>query len=196
MKLIGALWIIAFVVLAYVYFARDFTLFTSQFPASATSTVGVFVLTSSAFENDGSIPSVYTCDEKQISPPLSISGAPTGTQSFVLIMEDRDVPKNLKPDGVFLHWTAFNIPASTADIAAGEIVGTRGASGNGVAGYVGPCPPPNYDPAEHRYYFDLYALDTVLNLSERADISALRATMDGHVLAQTTLVGRYIRREK
>jgi len=155
----------------------------------------LFALSSSAFENNGLIPSQFTCDEKQISPPLTISDAPAGTRSFVLTIEDRDVPKSLKPDGTFLHWAVFNIPPSTSEIGIGEVVGTQAASGNGVAGYVGPCPPPNYEPAEHRYYFDLYALDTTLNLSERADISALKNTMDGHVLAHTTLVGRYARRQ-
>ena len=108
-------------------------------------------------------------------------------------MEDRDVPKNLKPDGVFLHWSVFNIPESTKEIGIGELVGVQGATGNGVAGYVGPCPPPQYEPAEHRYYIDAFALDTTLGLSEGASIDSIRTAMDGHILTHATLIGRYER---
>ncbi len=183
---------VVILILAIALLGHHFKQYLDRFPASSATT-GSFSLSSSAFSEGGSIPSQYTCDAKQISPPLSIHGAPDATKSFALIVEDRDVPKNLKPDGVFLHWVMFNIPGATREIGVGEIAGSEGASGNGVAGYVGPCPPPEYDPAEHHYYFDLYALDAVLNLSQGADVSALRSTMEGHIIAHTTLTARYAR---
>lgn len=195
--IIGLLWIVTIAAVAYLYIGGYFAPYMSRFEHSADSLQpGSFKLESSAFENGGSIPAQYTCDEKQISPPLSISGAPQNAKSFALIVEDRDVPKNLKPDGVFLHWVVFNIPAGTTDIGVGEIAGVQGASDNGVAGYVGPCPPPQYEPAEHRYYFDLYALDTTVNLPEGADVSALKSAMEGHIVSKATLLGRYARQTR
>jgi Raf kinase inhibitor-like YbhB/YbcL family protein len=175
------------------YFSGHFTLFLNSVKNPDTGKARSFVLASSAFENGESIPAEYTCDAKQISPPLTINDTPAGTKSFVLVMEDRDVPKNLKPDGVFLHWLVFDIPADTKDIGTAEIVGVQGQSGNGVAGYVGPCPPSQYNPPEHRYYFDLYALDTTLGLSEGATMETVRAAMQNRMIAHTTLMGRYLR---
>lgn len=197
--IIGVLWIIALLVLLYVYYSRNFTQYIDTVPAEivATSAKSVdFALSSSAFGNGEVIPAQFTCDEKQMSPPLSIVGAPAGTKSLVLIMEDRDIPKNLKADGTFLHWVVINIPAGTTEIAQSEVVGISGASGNGVAGYMGPCPPPQYEPREHRYYFDLYALDTTLDVPEGIQVADVREAMRGHVIAQTSYFGRYERREK
>ena len=98
-----------------------------------------------------------------------------------------------KKDGTFLHWSVFNIPAETAEIGTGEIVGIEGASGNGVAGYMGPCPPSEYEPKEHRYYLDVYALDSALDVQEGAPVADIRAALEGHVLAHSTLMGRYER---
>lgn len=193
LQLIGVLWLLALVAIIGVYYVFNFTQYMDTIPKESERN---FSLTSSAFENEGVIPAAYTCDGMQMSPPLTIHGAPEGTQSYAIVMEDRDVPKSLKPDGVFLHWLIFNILPTVETMGANEVLGTEGASGNGTPDYVGPCPPPQYDPAEHRYYFDAYALDTALHLSPGADISSFRATIEGHVLAQTTLMGRYTRQEK
>jgi Raf kinase inhibitor-like YbhB/YbcL family protein len=150
-----------------------------------------FALSSSAFKSGASIPSTYTCDEQQVSPPLTISGAPAGTKSYVLIVEDPDVPKKIKPDGVFLHWVVFNIPGYTTDIVEGHAIGVAGANGTGKPGYVGPCPPKEYQPTEHRYIFTLYALDTELSLPAGASKAAVMKAMQGHMLAQTDLIGLY-----
>ncbi len=151
-------------------------------------------LTSFAFAHDGKIPAKYTCDEDRfLSPALTINGAPGGTSSFVLIMDDPDVPKIVRPDGVFNHWVLFNIPASTTEIGEGEVVGTVGNNGRDEARYTGPCPPPEYEPSEHRYIFSLYALDTELSLSVGATKGEVLSAMRGHILEQAELTGLYKR---
>jgi len=150
-------------------------------------------ITSSAFAEGASIPSKFTCDGDQVSPPLSISGVPEGAKSLVLIMDDPDVPKQLKPDGVFDHWVLFNIPPSTTEIPEGGSVGTPGGNGAGKNAYTGPCPPPQYEPSEHRYFFKLYALDTELPLKAGASKADVLKSLEGHVLAQAQLVGKYKR---
>lgn len=158
------------------------------------ATSSSFVLTSSVFTDGASIPMVYTCDgTRTLHPPLSIRGIPEGAQSLALIVHDPDVPKVLKPDGIFDHWVAFNIPATTTEIAEGEVIGVMGANGAGKSAYTGPCPPREYEPSEHRYIFTLYALDTSLPLPEGATKAQVLAAMGGHVLAETKLVGRYRR---
>jgi len=124
----------------------------------------LITLNSSAFENGGAIPSKYTCDGEQKNPPLSIAAAPANTKSFALIVDDPDVPKQLKPDGMFVHWVLFNIPPTTISIGEGERVGTAGQNGAGKNQYTGPCPPAQYEPSTHRYFFKIYALDTMLPL--------------------------------
>ena len=151
-------------------------------------------LTSSVFENGGKIPAKYTCDEDRLlSPPLSISGIPESTASLALIMDDPDVRKEKHPSGVFNHWVLFNIPPDTTEILEGRSVGTAGVNGRGEMGYRGPCPPPEYEPSEHRYIFRLYALDEVLNLPSGATKKEVLAAMEGHIIAITEFVGRYRR---
>ncbi len=194
---IGILWCIALIALLYVYYTRDFTQYMNTVPKETTPVhASGFAVTSPAFGNNESIPAQFTCDEKQISPPLAFAGAPRDTKSFVVIAEDRDVPKSLVASGVFLHWVLFDIPSTKTEIGVGEVAGVQGATGNGIAGYVGPCSPPQYEPREHRYYFDVYALDTLLELEEGASIETVRAKMNAHVLAHSTLIGRYARSEK
>lgn len=151
-------------------------------------------LTSSAFQNQGTIPEKYTCDGANINPPLEISEISEGTQSLVLIMDDPDVPAQIREDQMFDHWVHFNIPPSTTRIEEGSRVpGVAGSNTKGTPAYTGPCPPPQYQPSEHRYFFKLYALDITLDLAEGATKAEVMAAMQGHVLAQTELMGKYDR---
>lgn len=157
-------------------------------------------LTSSAFANNGSIPPRYTCDGAGSSPPLGISGVPAGAQSLALVIDDPDVPKALKADGVFDHWVLYDLPAggqaSRLYIAAGSVPegAVMGLNGAGKASYYPPCPPKQYEPSEHRYIFTLYALDEAnLSFANPPTKDALLQRIEGHIIAQTQLVGRYKR---
>ena len=153
-------------------------------------------LTSSAFENGGMIPAKYTCDgDRTISPPLEISGVPETVKSLVLIMDDPDVPKVLHANGVFDHWVVFNMPADTKMIPeGGPVPGIAGANGAKTNAYTGPCPPPQYEPSEHRYVFKLYALSAVLALSAGATKEEVLDALASVKLEETELIGRYSRK--
>ncbi len=153
----------------------------------------MLTLTSSAFQNGGRIPAKYTCDGDNLSPSLSITGVPASAKTLVLIMDDPDVPKQLRPSGVFDHWTLFNIPPETTEIPEGGTAGTAGVNGRNDAKYTGPCPPPQYEPREHRYFFRLYALDTTLILPPGTTKGEVLAAMEGHILESAELMGRYSR---
>ena len=132
------------------------------------------------------MPSEYTCDGDDLSPPLSISDVPSNAKSLALVMDDPDAPA-----GTWDHWVVFNIPAATKEIPKGtEPKGTKGKNSWGRTGYGGPCPPSG----THRYFFKLYALDTALNLPEGAAKKELERAMQGHVVAQAELMGTYKRR--
>ena len=147
-------------------------------------------LTSTAFRHEGEIPSEYTCDGKNISPPLNISDAPKNAQSLVLIMEDPDVPKKFRHDGIWDHWVVFNIPTSTTDILEGtEPQGTHGITTSKTLTYTGPCPPDK----EHRYFFKLFALDAMLNLPVGSTKKQVLDAMKTHVIEEAVLMGRYER---
>jgi hypothetical protein len=150
-------------------------------------------LNSNAFENNGTIPAKYTCDGDNISPALKISGVPEKTKSLVLIMDDPDVPKILKQDGVFDHWVLFNISSDTTQIPEDSSAGTAGANGRHQNTYTGPCPPKQYEPSEHRYIFTLYAIDKELSIKAEADKIQVLVSIEGHVIAQIQLIGRYRR---
>lgn len=158
----------------------------------STSIIGNMKLESSVFDHNGSIPAKYTCDGTNISPPLKISEVPEGTKSLVLIMDDPDVPKNLRPDGMWDHWLVWNIPPETKEIVEGQAPqGVVGKNTGGRFGYTGPCPPDR----EHRYFFKLYALDTALDLSAATTTKEdLEKAMQGHILGQTELMGKYDRK--
>jgi Raf kinase inhibitor-like YbhB/YbcL family protein len=147
-------------------------------------------LTSKAFQQGGKIPSKYTCDGENVNPPLAISDLPSGSKSLALIMEDPDVPKNLRADGMWDHWIVFNIPPTVSEIKENqEPKGVHGQGTGGNTEYYGPCPPDR----EHRYFISLYALDTLLDLPEKASKHQVLQAMEGHILAQTELMGRYER---
>ncbi len=147
-------------------------------------------ISSDAFKDGGTIPGEYTCEGENISPPLSWQGVPASTKSIALIMDDPDAPGR-----TFVHWVIYNIPGSTQKLANGIPRKEKLADGSlqgmtdfGKAGYGGPCPPPG---KPHRYFFKIYALDTMLELQPNATKKQLENTMKGHVLAQGELMGRY-----
>ncbi|MFB3893566.1 MAG: YbhB/YbcL family Raf kinase inhibitor-like protein [Phycisphaerae bacterium] len=149
-------------------------------------------LTSSAFANGATIPKEYTADGQNISPALAWSGVPAGTKELALIMDDPDAPV-----GTWDHWLLFGIPATAVELKAGQSAYRKGTSPSGMLegrnswgnnGYEGPEPPPG---KPHRYIFRLYALDAPLKLSAGADKKALLKAMDGHILAQGELIGKY-----
>lgn len=165
-------------------------------PMTTNNTAQTFAITSPAFADGESIPAAYTCDDsREVSPPLSFTGVPNEARSLALVMDDPDIPKALYPNGgEFDHWILFNIPPSTTDIREGSSVGIAGANSAGNNTYYSPCPPSQYEPSEHRYIFTLYALDTILNLNAGASKSEVLAAMQGHVIAQTQLIGKYQRK--
>ena len=146
-------------------------------------------LTSTAFDEGGAIPSKYSCDGDDISPPLAWTDPPPRTQSFALILDDPDAP-----GGIWVHWVLFNIPATARALseaippdtilADGSVHGT---SNFNSLGYGGPCPPGG----THRYFFKLYALDAVLDLEAGANKADLEAAMQSHTLALAELMGTY-----
>ena len=145
-------------------------------------------LKSSVFENNGKIPSKYTCDGDNINPQLSISGVPKNAKSLVLIMDDPDA---IKPAGkVWDHWIVFNIPPETKEIPESqEPQGVQGITSFGRLGYGGPCPPD----AEHKYIFKLYALNTELDLNKGVTKKEVEAAMQEHIIEKTELIGMYER---
>jgi Raf kinase inhibitor-like YbhB/YbcL family protein len=144
-------------------------------------------LTSHAFSEGQTLPSRFSYDGGNVNPPLAWSGAPEGTKSFALIMDDPDVPKGaIVP--LWIHWVVFNISASARSIPeSSHLVGVRGKGTSGSVNYHGPRPPDR----EHRYFFRLYALDADINLDEGATAGELQTAMHGHILAQAVLIGRY-----
>ena len=138
---------------------------------------------SPAFENNKLIPSKYTCDGEEVSPPLTVEGIPKKTKSLSLIMEDPDAPA-----GLFIHWLVWNIPP-TDKIQENSIPGTEGLNTNKKNSYHGPCPPGG----THRYYFKVYALDTLLKLGAFSEKEVLENAMQNHILAYGELIGLYRR---
>ena len=159
--------------------------------ASSEEPTMPFTLTSTAFTEGQAIPAVYTCEGRDISPPLAWTGPPAGTKSFVLISDDPDAPGK-----TWVHWVLYNLPPSVR--ALPEAVpsdrelpdGTRQGMTDFVRiGYGGPCPPSG----THRYFFKLYALDAMLTLAPGATKAQLEAAMEGRLLAETHLMGTYRR---
>lgn len=192
--LLGLAWIIIIAAGAYA-FNHSFTgSGDTESRRVHTSTMSsTLILTSSAFKNDGAIPVQCTCDGDQISPPLSIDGVPEGAKSLALIMRDIDVPRQFNTGGEFVHWMLYAIPPDTKEIPVGKPLGVIGENGAGKPTYTGPCPPPQYEPSEHRYNLTLYALDRELQFEGSPTKAQLLAAMEGHIVAQTQLIGTYKR---
>jgi Raf kinase inhibitor-like YbhB/YbcL family protein len=154
------------------------------------------VLTSSAFTHQGSIPQQYTCQGRDVSPPLSWSGAPDGTKGLVLIVDDPDAPDPAAPKRTWVHWVLYDIPSTVSGLpeavtSAKLPPGTReGTNDWNRTGYGGPCPPVG----RHRYFHKLYALDVELPDLGAAPKGEVEKAMEGHVLAKTELIGTYQKR--
>src|SRR5919198_5718311 len=144
-------------------------------------------VTSSAFQEGGNIPSKFTCDGSDTSPPLQIAEVPSGAKSLALVVDDPDAPS-----GLFTHWMVWNISPQTGTVGEGSVPkGVQGTNDFGKSGYGGPCPPSG----THRYYFKIFALDRELDLPFGARRGQLDAAMKGHVVAQGELMGRYSRKK-
>jgi len=161
-------------------------------PQAMDESGGTLLLESDAFEAEGTISQLYTCDGNDISPSLRWSEPPTGTQGLALIFDDVDAPA-----GTWVHWAMFNIPATTLSLPEGvpadPIVAGLGVHGSNSwrnLGYGGPCPPKG---GPHRYTFRLYALDTILDLDAGASRAEIDEAMEGHILGTGQLMGQYSR---
>ena len=150
-----------------------------------------FKLTSSAFEEGGMIPKKYTCDAEDVSPPLAWGTVPEGTKSLILICDDPDAPV-----GTWIHWVLYDIPSDVKELSESvpdddtlENGAKQGTNDFGNLGYGGPCPPSG----THRYFFKLYALDSILELEPGKTKAEVLDSMEGHLLAETQLIGKYSR---
>lgn len=154
---------------------------------------GNMEISSQAFKKGEPIPSRYSCDEKNISPPLRWAKVPQGTQSFALIADDPDAP-----GGTWVHWVLYDLPATAAelpeDLSKGQYLpngAKQGLNDFKHLGYGGPCPPPG---KPHRYYFKLFALDKTVELKPGATKKDVEKAMEGHILGQAQLMGTYKRK--
>jgi Raf kinase inhibitor-like YbhB/YbcL family protein len=141
-------------------------------------------ITSPAFSDGSPIPSKYTCDGNNISPPLQFSEVPPDAKSLSLICDDPDAPGK-----TWVHWTLWNIDPGTNEMGEGKFPAeaTQGVTDFGQVGYGGPCPPSG----SHRYFFKLYALDTKLDVPYQARKEDIEKTMEGHIMDQAQLIGTY-----
>lgn len=139
---------------------------------------------SEAFENNAIIPSKYTCEGQDVTPPLSFEGIPGGARSLAIIVEDPDAP-----NGTFDHWIAWNLPPNPT-LEEGSSAPGQGTNHFGQRRYRGPCPPRG---SNHRYFFKVYAIDRMLDLPDGSTKEDLQAAIEGHILAQAQLIGMYHR---
>ncbi|MGE0353818.1 MAG: YbhB/YbcL family Raf kinase inhibitor-like protein [Gemmatimonadales bacterium] len=152
-------------------------------------------ITSKAFSHGGDIPARFTCDGDDLAPPLSWDGVPPGTASLALIVDDPDAPDPKAPRRTWVHWVVYDIPPAAGGLPEGAGAGTlppgarEGKNDAGQTGYGGPCPPIG----QHRYFHKLYALDITLGDLKHPSKADLEAAMQGHILAQAELIGRYRR---
>jgi len=138
-------------------------------------------ITSNAFTMGEAIPRRYTCEGDNINPPLEVNNIPDGTQTLAIIMDDPDAPS-----GTYVHWVSWNLPPDIY-IPENRQHQMNGTNSSGTLGYTGPCPPSG----NHRYYVYVYALNKALTISNGATRAILEAAMNGHILAEGVLMGRY-----
>jgi Raf kinase inhibitor-like YbhB/YbcL family protein len=179
--------VIALVILAVGAGILIMTQRTALAPATPTKSVGSngMEIRSTAFNNNEAIPGRYSCQGEKINPPLTFSGVPQGTASLALVVDDPDAP-----NGTFDHWVMWNLPSSLSEIPENwelEPGVSVGANGVGDSKWTAPCPPSG----THHYHFKLYALDRKLDLAEGSSKGDLEKAMEGHIVAQTELVGTY-----
>ena len=154
---------------------------------------GNMKLTSTSFGESQSIPKLYTCEGKDVSPPLAWSGVPANAKSLALIVDDPDAPDPAAPRMTWVHWVLYNIPASATGLTEAMTPGglpkgtLEGVNDWQRTGYGGPCPPVG----RHRYFHKLYALDTALPDLKKPAKGALEQAMKGHIVAQAQLMGTY-----
>jgi Raf kinase inhibitor-like YbhB/YbcL family protein len=148
--------------------------------------VAEFGLQSSAFTHGEPIPGRHSCEGEDVSPPLSWSGAPEGTRSLALVVDDPDAPAR-----TFTHWLGWGLDPGTQGLGEGEAAPVEGRNDFGTSGYRGPCPPPGH--GRHRYFFQLYALDFEPDLRAGAGKRELERALEGHTLAVAELIGTYER---
>lgn len=184
---------VLFLVLILVIIGVIFLLFKQASPKNLTNpkvqqveTKTNMQITSSTFTNNKAIPKKYTCDGENVNPELNFSDISKEAKSLVLIMDDPDAPA-----GTWTHWTLWNIDPKTTKIGERSIPSgaTEGTTSFGKPGYGGPCPPSG----THRYFFKLFALDTILDLKSQADVSKLEKAIEGHRVGRAELVGLYSR---
>jgi Raf kinase inhibitor-like YbhB/YbcL family protein len=155
-----------------------------------------FRITSPSFTNEGEIPAQHTCEGEDTSPPLAWSGLPAGTKSLALVVDDPDAPDPRAPKITWVHWVVFGIDPTVTSLPEGASParmpeGAReGLNDWKATGYRGPCPPIG----RHRYFHKLYALDILPGDLGKADKASLERAMQGHVLAQATLMGTYAKK--
>jgi Raf kinase inhibitor-like YbhB/YbcL family protein len=143
-------------------------------------------LTSESFQDGDPVPERHALEGENLSPPLSWSGLPDGTQSIAVICEDPDAPS-----GTFVHWVVWGIGPQAGGLGEGEAAPHEGQNDFGNTGYGGPSPPPGH--GRHRYHFRVYALDAEPSLDQGASKEQLEAAIEGHVLATGELMGTYER---
>jgi len=154
-------------------------------------------ITSSSFTHQGSIPAKYTCEGTDTSPPLAWSGVPSTAKSLALIVDDPDAPDPAAPKMTWVHWVLYDVPPQTPGLAEGASRQPAQGARDGLndwkrPGYGGPCPPIG----RHRYFFKLYALDTVLPDLGRPSKADLLKAMEGHVVSTAELIGTYQKGKK
>jgi Raf kinase inhibitor-like YbhB/YbcL family protein len=165
---------------------RTFAERASIVDSSQTKNMEKLTLKSRVFVYNGSIPSEYTCDGEDINPPLEIENIPKGTQSLVLIVDDPDAP-----GGNWDHWLVWNISPDINQIEKNSVPtgAVEGTTDFNRTGWGGPCPPSG----THRYFFKLYALDTVLDIDTSTRKPGLEQEIVGHILEEAVLIGKYMR---
>lgn len=143
-------------------------------------------ISSTAFENNNTIPKDYTCDGANINPPLNFANVPAGTKSLALLVDDSDAPA-----GTWTHWLLYNMDPSISGISEDSIPGdaVQGTTSFGTAMWGGPCPPSG----THRYFFKLFALDTVLETNQALNATKFSELINGHIIDNAELIGLYNR---
>jgi Raf kinase inhibitor-like YbhB/YbcL family protein len=142
------------------------------------------IISSPVFTNNNFIPEKYSCDGDGINPPIFIEKVPERTESLALIMDDPDAAS-----GTFVHWIIWNIDPALSQIAEDSVPGVEGLNSGGRKGYTGPCPPSS----KHRYFFKVFALDSMVSLNANSKKGDLEKAMEGHVLAKGEIMGLYRR---